>query len=453
MSDADYPERDYTRYRSLGLIANPFIFNQRASESPGMSAEIMAASNLLLNAIARAASTEKPGPIRIDKTTEFESYYSSRAVSETEYSLVHDEELDVLNAYIPLFALRKGRVRMTLNIVGERLAFRSFDKTLALYAEHVFENPDQTLASYPGDDAVKRYRSELREDAPAAIERWFGELEVERRPELAEITDTRLMDLPIDNDATDESGEYDPSMGDAPASVNLIALPEEDEDLEPESQVADEIVDYLIEHTSVHLSPVIARALRVYRQRGLAAMTFEFGITKAPRKTLAALVKFARFRYRKVVIMYDGFENWYAIDPEIKTKLISTFSEIRWMLDGDAFLVFMLETGVAPELREQFASAEVLNWDFSGLIPLSERTVEALPRLADRWFGAAALPNSTPITSGDPVISALIETAAGDVDAFVGMARAAVESAATRSVDRLDEAAREAGLTHMQVQE
>ena len=48
------------------------------------------------------------------------------------------------------------------------------------------------------------------------------------------------------------------------------------------------VLDYLIEYTRAHLSPVIARGLRMYRERGLSALAEELKITKAPRKTLAA---------------------------------------------------------------------------------------------------------------------------------------------------------------------
>ena len=44
-----------------------------------------------------------------------------------------DDSLNVVHAYIQLYMMRKGRVRSTLGAVGERIAFRSFDETLASY--------------------------------------------------------------------------------------------------------------------------------------------------------------------------------------------------------------------------------------------------------------------------------------------------------------------------------
>ena len=42
------------------------------------------------------------------------------------------------------------------------------------------------------------------------------------------------------------------------------------------------------------------------------SMTQELKVTKAPTKTLGALVRFATLRYRKVVILFDRFDMWPA---------------------------------------------------------------------------------------------------------------------------------------------
>ena len=44
--------------------------------------------------------------------------------------------------------MRKGRVRSTFGVVGERIAFRSFECTLAAYIATVLAEPDDQLASY-----------------------------------------------------------------------------------------------------------------------------------------------------------------------------------------------------------------------------------------------------------------------------------------------------------------
>ncbi len=64
------------------------------------------------------------------------------------------------------------------------------------------------------------------------------------------------------------------------------------------------------------------------------ALTAELTITKAPRKTLTALVRFARLRFRKIVLIYDGFDNWSATPADIRSQITGTLSELRWMLEA-----------------------------------------------------------------------------------------------------------------------
>ena len=112
--------------------------------------------------------------------------------------------------------------------------------------------------------------------------RLFGEPEVERHDELVGAVDMRHGSFEEDGEETDDSVEIDDTIGDAPGTAAL---------LEASAQRADEdapVVDYLIEYTRAHLSPVIARALRMYKERGLSALAEEIKITKAPRKTLTA---------------------------------------------------------------------------------------------------------------------------------------------------------------------
>ena len=124
-------------------------------------------------------------------------YYPNRAISRVEHSLATDEGLEVLHAYVLMFMMRLGRVRATLQIVAERLAFRDFDTTLGLYVEKVLAEPDESLVSYQvlGAEALAAFQARFAEDAAAAVADVFGIAKVERRPELAEVADTRPSDL------------------------------------------------------------------------------------------------------------------------------------------------------------------------------------------------------------------------------------------------------------------
>ena len=99
----------------------------------------------------------------------------------------------MLHAYVLMFMMRLGRVRATLQIVAERLAFRDFDTTLGLYVGKVLAEPDESLVAYQvlGAEALAAYQARFAEDPAAAVADVFGIAKVERRPELAEVADTR----------------------------------------------------------------------------------------------------------------------------------------------------------------------------------------------------------------------------------------------------------------------
>ena len=269
-----------------------------------------------------------------------------------------------------MFMMRLGRVRATLQIVAERIAFRDFDTTLGLYVKKILAEPDESLIAYQvlGADALAAYNARFAEDPAQAVADVFGIAKVERRPELAEVADTRSMDLLSDVEEDATAAELDEGIGDAPGTEVILS-----DEVSPEENIDRAILDYLVEYTKVHLSPVIARALRVYRDRGLVALTAELTITKAPRKTLTALVQFARVRFRKIVLIYDGFDNWAQAPAEMRSQIAGTLSEIRWMLEADAAVVVMLERGGVPELEEQFGSGKQVEWAFPGLSRLRSR--------------------------------------------------------------------------------
>ncbi len=147
----------------------------------------------------RSAGEDKAKPIVVTKSELMPPYYPNRAISRVEHSLATDEGLEVLHAYVLMFMMRLGRVRATLQIVAERLAFRDFDKTLGLYVGKVLAEPDESLVSYQvlGAEALAAYQARFAEDPAAAVADVFGIAKVERRPELAEVADTRPCDLAL----------------------------------------------------------------------------------------------------------------------------------------------------------------------------------------------------------------------------------------------------------------
>jgi hypothetical protein len=419
-------------------VANPFSVDVEDGAALGSALEIAAASNRLLSALVAASREAATRPILVSKTTEVPSSYPLRAIGDVEAVLINDEDLNMLHAYIQLYMMRKGRVRSTLGTVGERLIFRSFPQTLAFYIERVLAEPDDTLASYTvlGPDGLAQFAETFREDPEGVVERYFGTPRIERRRELAKVADIRLVSLEEDVEETDVSAEIDETVGDAPGTgIGLPAADEESDDTKP-------VVDYIIEYTAAHLSKVVARALRMYNERGLGAAAAELKVTKAPRKTLGSVVKFARVRFDKVAIIYDGFDNWGAIDPEMRQTIITSLTEMRWLLDGDAVFVFLLERGGVPELEEQFAGGTRLEWDFPWLQKMQKAGDELDMDAVHSWLDSAALSGQAPDLSA---LDVLAQGAQGSLTTFVAMASAAVEDAAERGVAKIDDAAVEAG--------
>ncbi|MEI8082686.1 MAG: hypothetical protein WCI74_12660 [Actinomycetes bacterium] len=430
------------RYKPLGLVANPFAMSESATDFTPIDLEISSQANPLLATIDQVADDAQTKPIVVIKNPELPAFFPNRAISHVERSLATDNGLDVLHVYVMLFMMRMGRVRATLRIVAERIAFRSFDVTLGMYAEKVLSEPDEDLIAFQvlGAEGLESFKVRFEADRTQALADVFGIPKGERRPELAEVADMRLTGLEPDVQEDDAEPELDATIGDAPGTEVIIS-----DELTPEEDADRAILDYFVEYTKVHLSPVVARGIRVYHDCGLAALATELTVTKAPRKTLAALVKFARVRYRKMVLIYDGFESWARVPGDLRSQIAGTLAEMRWMLQDDACIVMMLERDGVPELEEQFGGGVRLEWDFPSLVALEESPDVIDVDMLDRWIAAAGVAGQTPLTLGDPVLSALLAEAEGSLSEFCISAWAAIENAAERGVSALDEDALGAG--------
>lgn len=421
------------RYRSLGLIANPFVVPEDPDDDAAVASEIAAAANLLLKEILVRSREDAPKPLLVLKG-EVPSQYALMAMGSTERVLASDETLGVLHAYIPLFTMRVGAARATLNIVAERLAFREFEQVLARFVESVLDEPDEGLATYStlGAERLDAFRERFLADPVAEVRRVFGEEVLERHPELAGAADLRHADLAVDTDEDDESPEIDDTVGESPGTPMLLAHAAESRDADDRA-----VFDYLVEYTAKHLSPVVARGLRVHRDRGLAAFAEELKVTKAPRKTLVSLLDLASQRFRKTVFLYDGFDSWLEIPTELRSRIVGVLSEVRWKTAGRAFPVMVLSPGEAPELEETFGASGTIRWEFAGLLPLQESPGELLEDVAASWVEAAALPGAS-IVITDPALVRIREAAQGSMSRFIRAAAAAIESAADRGLDRID---------------
>lgn len=433
---------DSARFSGLGLIANPFVVPHDPEDDPAVASEIAAAGNVLLRELVRRASEEAPRPLLLVKGPR-PAHFHLQAMASVESCLATDEGLGILYSYVPLFAMRMGAVRSTLNVIAERLAFRDFEQTLATFVDSVLAEPDQSLSTYTAlpEGALDAFAERYAADARSAVRGVFGEETLELHPELAQVADFRQVTLSTDSPETDVSAELDASVGEAPGSAMVAAAAEERfEDTEKA------LFEYFAEYAGAHLSPVVARALRMNRDRGLAALASELTVTKAPRKTLTAVLALAHGRFKSTALFYDGFDNWLDIPEEDRSAVMGVFTELRWKTSGLAFPVFMVAPGEAPEIEETFGGSGSVSWDFPGFTGMTQEPGALVTDVVEGWLAAASRDDTAPLTMADPVLAALAERAGSAMKPFITMAHAAVESAAERGVSALDGQALDAGL-------
>jgi hypothetical protein len=480
LSQAADPVAGAPGYRALGVIDNPFKSRHEGLAQAGGSValEAHAAATRLMAAIDAEAGTEDTTPVLVRKSATVPTYYNMAGVAETTFALGDNDEIDVLGLYLPLVQMKTGRIRSAVSGIAERMAEDQFDRTLAVYTAALLAEPDESLPEYEGIADLDRDAliAEFEENPIVTAERYFGACESAHRdsaPVEVVIADTvnRGKDLEADPEAADESDEDVPIEEGyvAPVSMTedemaaLMGIDEPDESAalegaaeadgeveatepeeEPEQPKTPEelLVDYVVAHTKAHLSPVIARGIAAYRDSGTVATAQEWKITKAPRKTLAALCELASYRYRRVVLIWDQFDAWnHGMHPEWKIKILSAFTEMRFAMGDNGLLVLMVQEGQAPEVEQQFGTGFVVDWD----MPELER-LRADPDLLDTeivgaWVASAVLPDVDEDRGALQGLDTLIEAADGSLERFQRMASAAVEDAATRGASTLDDQA------------
>lgn len=438
------PEYTVGPYRDLGLIADPFLNHRnRETESLAMALEIQAQTNRLIASIDMAAAAPRGATIWVEKSDQVHGSYHRAALIETEKTLLQDDDLNVLHAYVPLFAAKVGRIRSVLNVVAERLSTRSFDRTLAAWLEPYIDAPDTELSEWGAveGEAWQEFASAFKADPIEALASVFGPNVMFRQVEMNPPIDLRPANLEEEPEETDASPEDDERTAVIPEPLQLD---ENGAPIEDVVDVPDAVYLYLIALARKTLSPVIARGMRVYASRGAAPMSDELKITKAPRKTLKALVEFAALRFRKVAIVFDGYDNWNLMPEELRAKYVGALSEMRLLLGSKAIMVFLANTDEASELDEMFGGGTRVVWAF----PVLPRAKDAAAEedIIASWIADATLPGATPAISAHELLATFGEAAAGDLVTFCRMAAAAVESMVSRSAAGFDDEAKAAGL-------
>ncbi len=275
-----------------------------------------------------------------------------------------------------------GRVRAVLKVVSERVAFGRLDKTIAAWTARVLAEPDTQLETYSalGAERLAAFAESFEADPLAAVHDVFGLPELERHYELASTMDLRQIDIETEEiDETSDGIEIPADYKEA-RGVGDGALDEMSEDGKPRclrpqwkrlqaaeelAAASDAVFDYVVEYTREHLSPVIARALRAYRVRGVAVAATELTITKAPRKTLGAILAF-----RALPVPSRGRDlRWVR---RVATRRRRPSLEDRWIALGDPLAPgrrfgdgVPVDAGTRSRARGAVRARGAARWDFA----------------------------------------------------------------------------------------
>jgi hypothetical protein len=410
----------------------------------------------MLAGMDAAASEEKSRPVLVLRDPRIPPYYGVAASSEALFFAGNDD-VSILSVYVPFDLMRIGLTRAPLGSVAERLAESTFNRTLAAYVRSVLLEPDTSLPEYAtvADMDFAAIAAGLESD-PERVAEYFGESVDERENEDVELTmrvslerQSRLEAEPAESEDSaeeasgDETDEALAAVFMAPA-IQEGELPAEESD--PEGLARELLADYVIAHTRAHLSPVVARGLLVYKARGTTPMTQELKVTKAPRKTLAALTRFACHRYRKVALVYDRFDQWEYTPEDMKAKIVGAFAQIRMAMGPWGEIVLMAAAGAAPELEDQLSAGWSVPWTMSA----AEQLVDDPPRVDEGTLRELLLAAVLPGREDSVIASArrlaeLVEPSAGDAGRLLAMASATVQDAARRGLAGIDDAALAAG--------
>ncbi len=449
------------RTDDCGLVINPFRASRLYHDDPvGIEVVTHVAAARVLTAVRRSADSGTFKPVWIEKGELVANFYFVVALSEMMALGKPDGPLGLLFAYTPLPFMKTGRIRAPLNGLAERLSGPSFPRTLGGYAAAVLADPDETLPEHAALSAgdLDGMRTRFEEDPAGTADEVFGAYMLDRTqsedPEmLMRVTSARInaleKDPSADDDTIDAEAENvaleDLVVGAAPLPLSaeeeaeVAALEAHYAEPAVNHEYKDDVADYVVAHAKQHLSPVIARAIATYRDQGANAATQEFKVTKAPRKTLTALGKFAKHGWSSVVLVFDQFADWDRIAQDMRLEIAASLMEMRWALEGSGVVVIMAEPGTVPEIAEQFAAAERASWEMPELDGLlgEDPPVDDIP--LQSWLDACTVCGPS-VSADDPVFATIRDRAQGSFKRFAELAGAACHDAILRGADRLDEA-------------
>jgi hypothetical protein len=430
-------------YSGLGYVANPFAtMDESGSEPYWMRLVTRAAANRLLAATHRAR--RRSGPVLVTMVEEIPEYYIRRAQNDFLGRMADDTSLDMMALNIPLDIMRLGRIRGTIAELAELVVAVDLPTTLAAWFSRELtvvdaDIPESGLIS-PEELAVAA--DAFAADPRAAVDRYLGvhkeAISMNEMDAVVHEAYMRQVGQPVEVEKDEEGTEVGPAF--------VEHVPNETETAEPAPDPDAGMREYLVALMREHLSPVLARAMVAWSQYGESLGAQEMKVTKAPRKTLAAILRLMNARWGTVTVIYDNFTAWPNLDQQTKMDVLASLTELRWIIAEAGVMVVAVIKDASPEIEEQFAAAEQVDWTMPELTRLynGDKTVDLFT--VQSWLDAAAESGSSAIRADGAELAPLVAAAVDDLDAFSAMAEAAFRDAATRGVSTLDAPAIAAGL-------
>jgi hypothetical protein len=425
-------------------MADPFDVSRIETADPvGIKSAIRAASLRLLAAIETMAEEEEHRPIVVEKA-DIPAYYHVSALAMTLRSLALNEPVgDVVSLYVPIDMMRIGRVRAVLHTAAEWAASVGKDAALAAWIAKAFESPDTELAEWgalePFSAELEAFLASLAADPLAAAHALFGEPAVTREGSddlevTMRVSVARVSRLDTDPDEETSEGAANELAVDDPMSEAFTTAmdAENGENGEESPRFEDLAAAYVVAYTRENLSPVVARGIEAYSAQGTSAMSEEMKVSKAPTKTLAAVLKYATHSKRAGAIFLDRFEMWPSVPDDMRMKIVSTLTSLRWALKDDAGLILLLTPEIAREVDEAFGAAPRVRWDFGELAAVESPDAAFDVDAVSRWI-ASASPEGVAPAWCDPLLAAVPEGTplAAAIDALQAAIKGAAEKGET----------------------
>ncbi|GAB4281391.1 MAG: hypothetical protein Kow0056_16700 [Coriobacteriia bacterium] len=473
-------------YLPLGLIGNPFDLEERQRRyGAAWGLAMRAMVHKVLTELYLQGHSDSSKPIIIEKPSSFSTTWHLRTTTAFLRAATSNLETGVLVIYVPLELFRLGRIRGALSAAAERVAFMRILDNLASLARESLTTPDSTLPEWAPLEAavdVGQLLERLDANPHGVVEEVLGESTMQRDEtvdpkrfmHLLGLRQGRLDPDPQETDDAEEFDSEDPYKDafTSPGADMYLARPDgspaeagdgeggdealtddgraedasDSESEEPESETARLIGDYWIAYAKKHLSPVLARGLLAYRAQGVGAMLSEWKITKAPKKTLKALLRFACRSYDKVALVFDHFEHLLLMPDDVREVILSTLTELRLSTREYAFPVMMRIEGDPPELDTLFGDAVHIVWDYPGAERIEENPVAWGEDDVRFWLESAAIRERRVVDARSEGVQRIMAASEKDLGRFADMMAEALRDAAARGANGLDEQAVDAGL-------